>query len=126
MHERALVQGLLEQVDALRRERVAQRVVSIRVSVGEFSGVELDLFRYAYDDLVAATPLFGAELELSRVPLRARCTPCGDDFAVVRFRFECPDCQGRDVRVVSGQELVLESIAIEEEEPDPTEAGVRP
>lgn len=126
MHERALVKGLLEQVDALRRERDAERVVSIRVSVGEFSGVELDLFRYAYQELVGSTPLFGAELELERVPLRARCASCGRDFAVERFRFECPDCQGRDVTVVSGQELVLESIAIEEEEPDPTEAGVRP
>lgn len=116
----------MRQVDELRREQEAERVVSIRVSVGEFAGVEPELFRDAYDMMVEETPLRGAELQLRSVPLRACCDACGCEFAVTRFRFECPECHRREVTIVSGQKLVLESISIEEPDPDPPRLGVRP
>ena len=116
MHEFSLVQGLLEQVDVLRREQQAERVVSIHVSVGEFSGVEPELFREAYQTLIEETPLRGAELQMNCVPLESRCDECGHDFAVERFRFECPKCESTAVTVVSGEGLVLESVTVEQEE----------
>jgi len=116
MHELSVARSLLEQVDALRRQQGAQCVVSIQVSVGEFAGVEPDLFRSAYEMLVEDTPMRGAELQMERVPLGARCGHCGLDFAVARFRFECPECKAGDVTIVRGQGLVLESVTIEHSE----------
>ena len=116
MHEFSLVHTLLEQVDTLRREQKTGRLVSIRVSVGEFSGVEPELFREAYKMLIEETPMRGAELQMTCEPLRARCQKCGYDFAVDRFRFECPKCNSRDVAMVSGEGLILQSITMEQEE----------
>ncbi len=116
MHEFSLVTTLLEQVDTIRREQNAGSVVSIRVSVGEFSGVEPDLFRNAYEMLIEETPMRGAELQMTCEPLRANCEHCGSDFAIKRFRFECLECRSRDVTVLSGEGLVLESIMMEQEE----------
>ena len=114
MHEFSLVHALLQQVDALRREQKAERVVSIRVSVGEFAGVEPELFRDAYQLLIEETPMGGAELQMNCVPLESRCDKCGRNFAVRRFRFKCPECNSSDVTIVSGEGLVLESITLEE------------
>lgn len=116
MHEFSLVRNLLRQVDTLRREQKAERVVSIRVSVGEFSGVEPELFRDAYELLIEETPMQGAELQMTCVPLESRCDCCGWDFAVERFRFECPKCNSRDVTIISGEGLVLESVTVEQAE----------
>jgi hydrogenase nickel incorporation protein HypA/HybF len=119
MHEYSLVRALLEQVDALRRGQAADRVVAIHVTVGEFAGVEPDLFRDAYQVLVQQSPMRGAELQMERVPLEARCDVCRDEFAVERFRFECPGCGSRDVTVIRGQDLLLESVTIEQTEDAP-------
>lgn len=122
MHEFSLVTTLLEQVDTLRREQDADHVVSIKVSVGEFSGVEPELFRNAFEMLIEDTPMHGAELQMTCEPLRSHCESCGCDFEIKRFRFECPKCKGRDVTIVSGEGLVLESVTLEQEE----SVGARP
>jgi len=126
MHEFSLVKGLIGQVDALRREQQADRVVSIRVSVGEFSGVEPDLFREAYQTLIEETPMRGAELQMDRVSLESRCDKCGHDFAVERFRFECPKCGSREVTIQRGEGLVLESVTVEQAETSSIGRGSRP
>jgi hydrogenase nickel incorporation protein HypA/HybF len=113
MHERSLVQSLLRQVNDLAREQGAVRVAAIRLSVGEFAGVEPELVRLAYDDMVGDTPLCGAELVMDRVALEARCEACGQEFVVEAFRFECPGCHSVNTTVVRGEGLILESITME-------------
>ncbi len=116
MHEMSLVQSLLGQVEALMREQQAESVVSIRVSVGRFSGVEPELFRSAYDTVVDLTPVRGAELELVEVPLESRCRECGHQFVHEQFRFECPSCRSRELDIERGEELILESVTLEQAE----------
>jgi hydrogenase nickel incorporation protein HypA/HybF len=113
MHERSLVQSLLCQVSRLVREHRGAHVSVIRVSMGEFAGVEPELFRLAYDDLVGDTPLCGAELVVDKVPLEARCEACGEEFVVEAFRFKCPSCHSPDTVVVRGEGLILESVTME-------------
>ncbi|NIL97321.1 MAG: hypothetical protein GTO53_06965 [Planctomycetales bacterium] len=113
MHERSVVRALLKQVQQLQSERCAERVVAVRVSVGAFCGVEADLFQTAFDQLVDESPICGARLELSQVPLEACCDSCQREFPVVNFRFICPHCEGDQIRVVRGEGLVLESVTLE-------------
>lgn len=115
MHEFALVKTLLEQVDRLRCTQPAGRVVAIHVSVGEFSGVEPELFQEAYEVSIETSPLCGAELQMTRVPLQAHCQDCEAEFAVHKFRFQCPTCAGRELTLVRGEGLVLESVTLEQE-----------
>jgi hydrogenase nickel incorporation protein HypA/HybF len=112
MHERSLVKALLSQVEGLQRQECADCVVGITVSVGDFSGVELDLFQSAFDDLVDSTSARGSRLHVERVPLEAECDNCGLVFAVERFRFQCPGCDCHQVTVVRGEGLVLESVVM--------------
>jgi hydrogenase nickel incorporation protein HypA/HybF len=66
----------------------------------------------------------GAELEWERVDSRLACLDCGEEWdpappparsgdeLIVRLR--CPECESPDHRVVSGDELVVESIDVSE------------
>jgi hydrogenase nickel incorporation protein HypA/HybF len=116
MHELSLARALLRQVEELRQSHRAAGVRTVRVSVGEFSGVEADLLDTAFCHLTEGTPLEGARLSIERVPLEARCTVCKHEFAVRGFRFFCPRCDARDVRIVGGEELMLESLTLAEAE----------
>jgi len=113
MHERSIVRALLKQVRQLQTEQGAEGVVAVKVSVGEFSGVEADLLRSAFDEMVNGSPFCGARLELQQVPLESRCQSCSSEFAVENFRFRCPRCGGSHVETIRGEGLILESVTLE-------------
>jgi hydrogenase nickel incorporation protein HypA/HybF len=62
------------------------------------------------------TPMEGARLSIERVPLEARCAVCEHEFPVRTFRFVCPHCEARDVWIVRGEELMLETLTLAEAE----------
>ena len=113
MHERSLVESLLRQVDRIVSQQRAHRATSIRATIGEFAGVESELFRTAFHDLVHDTAHRGASLELQHVPLRASCQDCEHSFLVPRFRFQCPQCGSLTTTIVEGEGLVLDSVIVE-------------
>jgi hydrogenase nickel incorporation protein HypA/HybF len=120
MHEYSLMRGLLKQVDEMRCQNRADYVVSIKLTVGEFSGIEADLMTSAFEELSLGTALEGASLELTRTSLAARCMNCDADFPIQNYRFICPACGSVSVTICQGEELLLESVTMgcgEMEEP---------
>jgi hydrogenase nickel incorporation protein HypA/HybF len=114
MHERSLVRALLQQVQRVAKENSAGRVCSVRLRVGEFSGVEPELLASAFHDLIQGTPLCDATLDLERVPLEAVCDQCGAQFRIEKFNFQCVQCGSSHLTVYGGQELLLDSVTMEE------------
>jgi hydrogenase nickel incorporation protein HypA/HybF len=114
MHERSLIRALLRQVQTVATENSAAQILSIRVRIGEFSGVEPDLLCSAFDDLVQDTSFRGAELKMERVPLEAACDQCGNQFRIERFHFQCVRCGSSRLSLRGGEELLLESVTLEE------------
>lgn len=114
MHERSIVRQLLKQVAAVMLEHQSVRVTAVRISVGDFSGVEAELLQTAFHDMSANSPVEGAELLLDTVPLEAICDVCGCEFAVEQFNFLCPACESQQVRILRGEDLMLESVTLED------------
>ena len=112
MHERSLVRALLRQVEKLRENHAAERVLAVRITVGEFSGVELELVRSAFVELTVSPTIAGAEFQIDRVPLECKCLVCGSLTLVKNFRFECGNCSSRRLEVVRGEEMVLECVTL--------------
>ena len=117
MHERSLVRSLLRQVQALAAEHPTNRVVSIKVRIGEFSGVEPELLHSAYLEMVEHSSVRGAELAIERVSLEAVCDQCSKLFAVENYHFQCPHCGSLRLTIHGGEEMLLDSISMEETEP---------
>jgi hydrogenase nickel incorporation protein HypA/HybF len=113
MHELGLAKELWKQAEALRRQRGAVRVVSLRVGVGELSGVEPELLDSAFTLLAETGQAEPAVLEWERVPLEARCDGCATEFPVRSFRFVCPVCAEPRVSVVRGDRLILQEVKLE-------------
>lgn len=117
MHERSLAHALLREVARLVDGKGAVQVASVRVTMGEFSGIEPELFRGAFEELVRESAMDDAKLILTVAPLEARCEACGEEFLVRRFQFQCPGCGHARTTIVRGQELLLESVTMECHEP---------
>jgi hydrogenase nickel incorporation protein HypA/HybF len=114
MHEYSLVQSLLAQIETLRRQQRADRVVSVHLSVGEFAGVEPELLRHAFELQTTAAWDQPVELTMDIVPLEAECQRCKHIFHVEDFHFECAHCQASEITVCRGEDLILDTVTFEQ------------
>jgi hydrogenase nickel incorporation protein HypA/HybF len=103
-------------VQRVADENSSGRVLSIRVRVGEFSGVEPELIASAYSELVQKTCFSDARLDLERTPLEAVCDQCGYNFRIEQFDFNCGRCGSQQLKLRGGEEMLLDSVTMEETE----------
>jgi hydrogenase nickel incorporation protein HypA/HybF len=112
MHEYSLVEALLRRVEEEARQRSAIAIHGLKVSVGELSGVEPELFRTAYETFREGTMCEKTPLEIVRWPADWACPSCGRTFAAGDV-LRCEPC-GRPARLSEkSQALLLESIDME-------------
>jgi hydrogenase nickel incorporation protein HypA/HybF len=121
MHELALTQAIIA---AAERHAEGRPVSVVRVRVGRLRQVVPEYLSFYFEVASKETLCEGAELEWERVDSRLRCSECGEEWdpapppahngdeLIVRFR--CPECESADHRVLSGDELVVESIDVTE------------
>ena len=93
MHEASLVLAMCEEIKRLAQKERARKVLSIVVTFGEFSGIEEEAFRFAFEALKKGLPLFeGARLFIEKVPAHFRCPWCGRSYRPLEGP-NCPSCQ---------------------------------
>lgn len=110
MHEMAIAQGILDII----RENTSKRVISIRLRIGEMSGVVNEALEFSFRAASTGTIAEGASLLIERVHLAAKCSDCSGTFTVHHYCFECPACKGRNFRIISGRELQIEEIEVQD------------
>ena len=113
MHELAVCQALIEQVERIAREQGARRVLSITVSVGALSGTEARLLEHAYPIAAAGTVGAQAALVVESVPVTVRCRKCRAETEAAPNRLLCGTCGDWHVDVVAGEELLLRRVEFE-------------
>jgi len=92
------------------------RVRRVNLAVGKLSAIVPDSLRFCFDLVVKQTHLEGAELAIDEKPVQARCNDCGHAWTVTQPVFTCPACRGGAVDMLSGRELEITSIEIEDED----------
>ena len=113
MHEMSLVEGLLRVVQDEMRTHPESHVQTVRVRVGRLRQVEPSMLEFCYEAAVRETSLAGSHLEIQQEEATARCDVCSLQFAVEEHWFECPRCHSSDVRLLTGDEVLLTSIVME-------------
>jgi hydrogenase nickel incorporation protein HypA/HybF len=111
MHEYSIVQALIDRVQKEVDAHGAAAVHGIRVRIGEFSGVEIELLRSAYELFSEKSVCEGAKLEIVQVPARWTCRGCGAPIGTGEILC-CPVC-GQPARLTEGDEILLERIEME-------------
>lgn len=113
MHELAVAQALVEQVDSVIREHHAHSATSIRVRIGPLAGVVPELLASAFPLAAAGSRMESAQLEFTHAPIRVRCHTCGAETEAAMNRLICGACGDWHTQIVSGDELLLESVELE-------------
>lgn len=116
MHEMSIALEVVGQVrDAARRAGGVTAVRTVRLEVGQLAGVVPDALSFCFGLACAGTLLEGAELVTEPVPGRARCAPCGHDWAVgMPPALLCPRCGGGAGELLSGRELRITGVRWED------------
>lgn len=109
MHELAVTESLLSQALAEARKHGASRITRVSLLLGESSSVVPDCVQFYFDELKKETPAAGAALHFRTVPLCIRCPKCGREFGKIEEMCAC----NAGGEVLTGQELVIESIDVE-------------
>jgi len=113
MHELAICQSLMDQVQDIAAERNARNVTSITVGIGPLSGVEAQLLNNAYTVARAGTIAEQAELMIEHLPIRVRCTQCDTESDALPNKLTCKQCGDWRTTLISGDEMLLMSVELE-------------
>ena len=122
MHERSIVKLIIDQVQEEIANRSLGRLLEIQLEIGEFSGVEPRLVESAFAEMASEVWEDSVQLAVRVTPLVAVCQACDCEFRIQNFRFECPECAAKDVRVVSGEEIRIVELRAERR---PNVEGIR-
>jgi hydrogenase nickel incorporation protein HypA/HybF len=124
VHELAVAQALVEQVEAVIRQHAAShdhdasspdawRASLIRVRIGPLAGVVPELLGSAFPLAAAGSRMERAVLDLVAAPITVRCQTCGAETEAAMNRLVCGACGDWHTQIVSGDELLLESVELE-------------
>lgn len=127
MHELAICQSLMDQVEKIAVERDAKSVTSIVIGMGPLSGVESQLLKSAYPIASVGTVAEHAELIIEILPIRVKCNHCGCESDALPNKLICNNCGDWKTTLVSGDELLLMSLELEKDKPKKNkEVGNKP
>lgn len=113
MHELAVCQALIAQVEQVAAKEGAIRVTAVTLRVGPLSGVEPQLLKDAWPMASTGSVAQGAGLRVETMPVRVQCLACGSESDVAPNRLLCGQCGSFRTRLVSGEELLLKSVEFE-------------
>jgi len=116
MHEFSIGQSIVQTVlaELAGRNLPPGGLRSVRIAVGAMHQIVPDTLLFAYESLVQDTPAAGSRLVIRPVPVTARCKACGWQGAIEVPLFLCRACQSGEIELITGMELHLESLEVDE------------
>ncbi len=115
MHELSIIQSLIPQLEEYITEKHYKKINKIYLEVGVLSGVIADALEFAYDICSKGSKIEGAKLLVKTVPVMVSCKKCGSNFEVQDYYFSCSKCKSTELDMISGNELKIKEIEVEED-----------
>jgi len=117
MHELSICQSLVSQLNDISSEYPNKVIVTVHLQIGPLSGVVPQLLRDAFPIASAGTAAANAVLEIHEGEIQVHCDRCGQDTVATSNRLVCSHCGDWQTMLVSGDELMLERVELESEQP---------
>jgi len=115
MHEMGIAMEIVDIAKAsIPEDMQGSKVRKVNLQVGKLSAIVADSLRFCFDMVIKDTPLEGAELAIEELPVVARCKDCQTEWTVTEAVFTCTRCKGGNIDILSGRELDITSIEIED------------
>jgi hydrogenase nickel incorporation protein HypA/HybF len=113
MHELAICQDIISQVEKLAVEHKATAIARIILDIGPLSGVEKDLLEAAFPIACAGSLAENAELQINALPIRIECPQCGEKADASAGNLSCPHCGNWRTNLLSGDEMLLRRVEMD-------------
>jgi len=113
MHELAVTQSILKIALQHAEKANAKRVTDLNIVMGEFSKMVDDSIQFYWEIIAKDTIAEKATLHFRRVLAEFQCLSCSEKYNPGDGEFICPKCGSAKVKIVAGEEFLLESIDVE-------------
>ncbi len=117
MHEMGIAMQIMNIVNQSLPPGEDLKVKSISLRVGKLTAIVPPSLRFCMEVVTKDTAAEGAELAIEEVPVIVSCDDCGEDTRIEEPPFVCGSCGGKNLEVLSGREMIVEAIEVEEPGP---------
>ncbi len=114
MHELGIAASILESVEKQSQHYPGAHISKVGVKIGELAGVNADALRFGFEVLVKDSGWEPLALEVELIPRVQRCPKCEHDFRMTEFDPRCPLCGDFGTVCVSGEELDIAYMEVDE------------
>ena len=119
MHEISIVESILEVAEEKAREANSPSILVIKLRLGQFTAIAREALDFAFEVARQGTLAEHARLEIEVVPMVLHCVVCdAKTQPMIVMSLICTQC-GFPLKIVSGKELQIEYIEIEEQDVTP-------
>jgi hydrogenase nickel incorporation protein HypA/HybF len=112
VHELAIADSVVRIACA---HAAGRKVAKVELKVGHLRQVVPSALEFAFGLVAEGTELEGAELVIEAVPAAGRCRDCGAEGPFPRLPLACGACGSYALEIVSGEELLVDALELEEE-----------
>ena len=117
MHEMGIAMQLVKiATDAIPKDMDKLQVEKVNLRLGKLSSVVPDSLKFCFEIIIKDTLLAGAKLYIEEIEVTARCNDCNTKWTITGPVFKCEKCKSGNIKILSGQELEISSIEIEDNE----------
>ncbi|MCX6254201.1 MAG: hydrogenase maturation nickel metallochaperone HypA [Bacteroidia bacterium] len=110
MHEIKIAEDLSAIVLETAKKENLSKVTKVNISFGQMVQIVPDIFEFAFRETVRNSVAQDTEVDIEIIPVKMKCTNCGNDFQVKEYRFACDICNSTDLVIINGKELFIKSI----------------
>ena len=114
MHELSIAQNIIQQIDSYFQDKdIKDKLKKIFLRVGKLTSIVPQNLSFCFEILTADTVFKGVQLEIEEVPIQCKCQQCLSTFEPGDEGFHCPHCSSSEVMLLTGRELMIESVEVE-------------
>ena len=114
MHELGIASSVLDAVRAEAQLHPGALPVKVGVRIGVLAGVDPEALAFSFEVLTSETEWERLVLEVQTCARRHRCRACGHIFEIANYNFACPGCGALETECISGDELEVAYLELEE------------
>ena len=104
-------------IEAVRKEAARHPGTlpcKVGIRIGELAAIDQEALRFCFEVIARDTDLESLQLDVEVCPRRHRCSACQREFVVLDYDFRCPQCASLATECISGDELELAYLEVEE------------
>ncbi len=118
MHELSVAQGIVDIIGQHVPQQELANVRAVRLRIGAVAGIVQDSLEFSFAVITADTPLAHAAPVIETVPFIVKCNRCGAESQNEQGIILCSQCGSSETTVVSGTEMQIAAIELEENLPE--------